>query len=144
MNLDSIYVQTSDTKICVSIETSLLPDSFNNMLVTQQVHSYDTRMLEFFYSPLCRTNIRKVSISFQGLKFFIAPSFKIQHAKRITSFFCKLKASHLSSDIPVWYLIPSDFVFSVHKSVKNELFVLLKKQTKKGLCFIYKEKVKKM
>ena len=34
----------------------------------------------------------------------------------------------------------SDFVFLVHKRVKNELFVLLKKQKKD---FIYKEKVKK-
>ena len=33
----------------------------------------------------------------------------------------------------------SDFVFLVHKRVKNELFVLLKKQKKD--CFIYKEKV---
>ena len=45
----------------------------------------------------------------------------------------------VDEDIEFFRLISS---FQFIKRVKNELFVLLKKQ-KKGLCFIYKKEVKK-
>ena len=45
----------------------------------------------------------------------------------------------VGEDVEFFHLILS---FQFIKRVKNELFVLLKKQ-KKGLCFIYKKEVKK-
>ena len=69
----------------------------NNMfLVSRQVHSYGTRSSELFYLPQCRTNIRKLSISFQGPNFFNSLSFEIRNATSTVSFCCKLKAFLLS------------------------------------------------
>ena len=71
LNLESIY-KLQIGKFMYQYRSGLLPYSFNDMfLVTHQVHSSGTRSSEFFYLPQCRTNIRKFSISFQGLNFLI-------------------------------------------------------------------------
>ena len=68
LNLESIY-KLQIGKIMYQYRSGLLPDSFNNMfLVTRQVHSYGSRRSGLFYLPQCRTNIRKLPISFQGPK----------------------------------------------------------------------------
>ena len=48
--------------------------------VNNNVHSYNTRHASLFFRlPLCRTNIRQFSISFQGAEFFNTLSSDIKH-----------------------------------------------------------------
>ena len=96
LNLESIY-KFQVGKFMYQYRSGLLPDSFNNMfLVTHQVHSYGTRSSKFFHLPLCRTNVRMFSISFQGPKFFNSLSSEIRNATSTASFCRKLKAFLLS------------------------------------------------
>ena len=64
-------------------------DSFFS--VNNSIHSYNTRHASFYRLPLCRTNIRQFSISFQGPKFFNTLSSEIKNSQTLMSFKYKLK-----------------------------------------------------
>ena len=58
-------------KIMYLYKNGQLPESFKNMLFTgQEIHNYNTRNRIFFRLPSRRTNVRKFSLRFQGLKIF--------------------------------------------------------------------------
>lgn len=52
-----------------SFSTGIFPPKFCFFPVNNSICSYNTMHTSFFQLPLCRTNIRQFSISFQGLKF---------------------------------------------------------------------------
>ena len=54
-----------------SFKNSILPRKFENIFTTNnQIHNYNTRHANSFRLPLCRTNIRQLSVFYQGPKFF--------------------------------------------------------------------------
>ena len=72
-----------------SFSTGNLPTKFDS--VNNSIHSYNTRHASFYRLPLCRTNIRQFSISFQGPKFFNTLSSEIKISLTLMSFKYKLK-----------------------------------------------------
>ena len=75
-----------------SYNRSILPRKFENMFtLNYQVHSYNTRSLNKFRLPLCRLNIRKFSIQFQGPKYYNSLSPELLNCFSIHSFKAKLK-----------------------------------------------------
>lgn len=79
-------------KFMYSYNNSLLPKRFDNMFVlNNQIHVYNTRSAMAFRTPLCRTNIRKFSIRFQGPKLFNSLPTEIVSTVSFTSFKKKLK-----------------------------------------------------
>ena len=75
-----------------NFSTGNLPPKFDSFLsVNDSIHSYNTRHASFFWLPLCRTNIRQFSISFQGCKFFNTLSYEIKNTPTLMSFKLKLK-----------------------------------------------------
>ena len=75
-----------------NFSTGNLPPKFDSFLsVNDSIHSYNTRHASFFWLPLCRTNIRQFSISFQGRKFFNTLSYEIKNTPTLMSFKLKLK-----------------------------------------------------
>ena len=80
-------------KIMYLNKNGLLPESYSNMLsMNCDIHRHNTRTKNFFRLPYCRTNVRKFSVSFQGLKFFNSLSTDIKNATSISAFTSKLKA----------------------------------------------------
>ena len=78
----------------------LLPNYFRNMFtLASQLHSHYTRNCNLYYIPPCRTNIRNVSIRFQGPKFFNSLSPEIQNSESIRLFGKRLKNSFFLSQI---------------------------------------------
>ena len=56
-----------------------IPPKFDNVFLrNNQIHSYNTRKAHSFNLPLCRTNIRKFSIFYQGPNFFNSLNPEIQ------------------------------------------------------------------
>ena len=75
-----------------SFSTGNLPTKFDSFFsVNNSIHSYNTRHASFYRLPLCRTNIRQFSISFQGPKFFNTLSSEIKNSLTVMSFEYKLK-----------------------------------------------------
>ena len=75
-----------------SFSTGNLPTKFDSFFsVNNSIHSYNTRHASFYRLPLCRTNIRQFSISFQGPKFFNTLSSEIKNSLTLMSFKYKLK-----------------------------------------------------
>ena len=69
----SDFVLFHSGKFMFFLSKGLLWNSFNDMFIlANHIHPYNTRNSSNcnFYIPLVRTNIRKFSICFQGLKFF--------------------------------------------------------------------------
>ena len=84
-------------KFMYSHKIGLLPNVFKEMfLMTNQVHSYNTRNSNTFYLFPARTNIRRFGIKFQGPKFFNSLNNSIQSAATISLFKSKLKTYLLS------------------------------------------------
>ena len=83
------------------------------------VHSYNTRRSGVFQLLHCRTNLRKLSICFQGPKFFNSLSVEIENATSIVSFFRKLKAFPYQNifSLPL-HLIFSTFRFAFFNLTK--------------------------
>ena len=80
-----------------SYKIGLLPNVFKEMLLmTNQVHSYNTRNSNTFYLFPARTNIRFFGIRFQGPKFFNSLNNNIQSAATISLFKSRLKTFLLS------------------------------------------------
>ena len=78
------------------IPVQYLPEYFHNyFLMTNEVHSYNTRSAKSYYLPLCRTNIRQFSIKYKGPTFFSTLSFDISNYSTVSTF--KIKASKLST-----------------------------------------------
>ena len=58
-------------KFMFSFKNNSVPSRFSrSILRTNQVHGYNTRSSNKFYIPLCRTNIKKLSVFYQGPFFF--------------------------------------------------------------------------
>ena len=75
-----------------SFSTGNLSTNFDSFFsVNNSIHSYNTRHASFYRLPLCRTNIRQFSISFQGPKFFNTLSSEIKNSLSLMSFKYKLK-----------------------------------------------------
>ena len=75
-----------------SFSTGNLPNKFDSFFsVNNSIHSYNTRHASFYRLPLCRTNIRQFSISFQGPKFFNTLSSEIKNSLTLMSFKYRLK-----------------------------------------------------
>ena len=75
-----------------SFSTGNLPPKFDSFFsVNNSIHSYNKRHASFFWLPLCRTNIRQFSISFQGPRFFDTLSSEIKTTPTLMSFKHKLK-----------------------------------------------------
>ena len=70
-----------------SYKIGLLPNVFKEMfLMTNQVHSYNTRSSNIFYLFPARTNIRLFGIRFQGPKVFNSLNNNTQRAATISLF----------------------------------------------------------
>ena len=96
MKLSKIYFFQVG-KFMFSYKIGLLPNVFKEMfLMTNQVHSYNTRNSNTFYLFLARTNIRLFGITFQGPKFFNSLNNNIQSAATIFLFKSRLKTFLLS------------------------------------------------
>ena len=96
MKLSEIYFFQVG-KFMFSYKIGLLPNAFKEMfLMTNQVHSYNTRNSNTFYLFLARTNIRLFGIRFQGPKFFNSLNNNIQSAATISLFKSRLKTFLLS------------------------------------------------
>ena len=79
-------------KFMFLFKKGLLPDVFNDMfLLTNQVHSYNTRNSNAFYRFSCRTNMRQFAIRFQGPKFFNTLNRELQNSDKLFRFKTKLK-----------------------------------------------------
>ena len=77
-----------------SFKNSILPRKFENIFTTNnQIHNYNTRHANSFRLPLCRTNIRQLSVFYQGPKFFNSLSPEITGSSSLASFRKKLKSS---------------------------------------------------
>ena len=75
-----------------SYNRSILSRKFENMFtLNHQVHSYNTRSLNKFRLPLCKLNIRKFSIQFQGPKYYNSLSPELLNCFSIHSFKAKFK-----------------------------------------------------
>ena len=62
VKLEDIY-SLHLAKFMFSFKNNSIPSSFSrSILRTNQVHGYNTRSLNRFYIPFCRTNIRKFSV----------------------------------------------------------------------------------
>ena len=70
---------------------SALPTKFHKFLRNNQIHSYNTRNACSFHLPLCRTNIRKFSVVYQGPKFFNSLTPEIAFSSSLSAFKKKLK-----------------------------------------------------
>ena len=71
-------------KFMYVFKRSLLPNYFRDMFtLASQIHSYNTRNSNLFYIPYCRTNLRKLSIRFQGPTLFNSLSREIQNSESI-------------------------------------------------------------
>ena len=71
---------------------SLLPNYFRDMFTLEsQIHSCNKRNSSLFYIPYYRTNLRKLSIRFQGPTFFNSLSREIQNSENISLFGKRLK-----------------------------------------------------
>ena len=91
MKLSEIYFFQVG-KFMFSYKIGLLPNAFKEMfLMTNQVHSYNTRNSNTFYLFLARTNIRLFGTRFQGPKFFNSLNNNIQSAVTISLFKSRLK-----------------------------------------------------
>ena len=76
-----------------SFKNAILPQKFENIFtINNQIHRYNTRHVNSFRLPLCRTNIRQFSVFFQGSKFFNSLSPEISGSSSLGSFKTKLKA----------------------------------------------------
>ena len=76
-----------------SYKIGLLPDVFKEMfLMTNQVHSYNTRNPNTFYLFPARTSVRLFGIRFQGPKIFNSLNYDIKSSAATTI----LKTFHLS------------------------------------------------
>ena len=96
MKLSEIYFFQVG-KFMFSYKTGLLPNVFKEMfLMTNQVHSYNTRNSNTFYLFPARTNIRFFGIRFQGPKFFNSLNNNTQSAATISLFKSRLKTFLLS------------------------------------------------
>ena len=96
MKLSEIYFFQVG-KFMFSYKIGLLPNVFKEMLLmTNQVHSYNTRNSNTFYLFPARTNIRLFGIRFQGPKFFNSLNNNIQSAATISLFKSRLKTFLLS------------------------------------------------
>ena len=74
-------------------KNGLLPESYNNMFsMNCDIHWYNTKTKNFFRLLYCRTNVRKLSVSFQGPKFLIPLVLIGKNATSISAFTSKLKA----------------------------------------------------
>jgi len=79
-------------KLMFSFNRSLLPSKFNNYFsLNKLVHSYATRYANDFHLPLCGTNLRKFSVSFQGPTFYNSLNNDIKESTSLHSFETKLK-----------------------------------------------------
>ena len=75
-----------------SFSTGNLPTKFDSFFsVNNSIHSYNTRHVSFCQLPLCGTNIRQFSLSFQGPKFFNTLSSEMKNFLTLMSFKYKLK-----------------------------------------------------
>jgi hypothetical protein len=80
-----------------SYNNDLLPDPFRNFFQpVNRIHQYNTRNSGLLYIPFCRTNIRRFSVFYQGLKFFNKLSSDIRSTFSIASFRNKFKKYLLS------------------------------------------------
>ena len=79
-------------KFMYLLKEGFLPNMFNEMfLLTNQLHSYNTRNSNSFHIFYCRTNIRQFGIRFRGPKLFNSLPIDIQNTKKNSSFKSKLK-----------------------------------------------------
>ena len=86
LKITSIYLLQLG-KFMYSFSTGNLPPKFDSFFsVNNSIHSYNTRHASFFRLPLCRTNIRQFSISFQGPKVFNTLSYEIKNTPTLLSF----------------------------------------------------------
>ena len=69
-----------------------------NVLMTNLVHSYNTRNSKTFYLFLARTNIRLFGIRFQGSKIFNSLNKNVQSDAAISLFKSRLK-TFLNSEL---------------------------------------------
>ena len=97
LKITSIYLLQL-SKFMYSFSTGNLPPKFDSFFsVNNGIHSYNTRHASFFRLPLCRTNIRQFSISFQGPKFFNSLSHEIKNTPTLLSFKHKLEEFLINS-----------------------------------------------
>lgn len=79
-------------QVRVSLQKRPSSQKFDNKFVlNSQVHSCNTRSINSFRLPYCRTNVRKFSICFEGPKFFNALASDVQNASSTADFTYKLK-----------------------------------------------------
>ena len=64
---------------------------FTTFLLNNRICIYNTRNLQAFHMPLCRTNIRQCSIRFQGPKFYSSLPMELAATVSFTSFKKDLK-----------------------------------------------------
>ena len=79
-------------QLMFSFKNYILPRKFENIFTTNnQTPNYNTRHATSFRLPLCRTNIRQLSVFYQGPKFFNSLSPEITGSSSLASFRKKLK-----------------------------------------------------
>ena len=77
-------------------KNSLLPSKFMNaFLLSNETHSYNTRIGHAFNLPFCKTNARKFSVCNQGPKYLISLDKDICNSVSLSSFKSSLKAKCL-------------------------------------------------
>ena len=97
LKITSIYLLQLG-KFMYSFSTGNLPPKFDYFFsVNNSIHSYNPRHASFFWLPLCTTDIRQFSISFQGPKFFNILSYEIKNTPTLLSFKHKLKEFLINS-----------------------------------------------
>ena len=97
LRITSIYLLQLG-KFMYSFSTGNLPPKFDSFFsVNNSIYSYNTRHASFFRLPLCRTNIKQFSISFQGPKFFNSLSHEIKNTPTLLSFKHKLEQFFINS-----------------------------------------------
>ena len=79
-------------KFMYSYLNGLLSSSFNDCFIkVNQVHHYNKRSSNNFYTRFCKTKIQQFSVSYQGPKFFNTLSSDMQKTYSLQSFQNKLK-----------------------------------------------------
>ena len=80
-------------KFVYLFKEGFLPNMNEMFLLTNQLHSYNTRNSNSFHIYYCRTNIRQFGIRFCGLKLINSVTFLLilKRTKNISSFKTKVK-----------------------------------------------------